>query len=83
MILEWVNLADLFRINGVGEKFSNLLEEAGVDTVVELSKRKPANLHAKVLEVNQNKKLVKKNPTLNAITSWMEQAKQLTRRIEY
>ena len=39
MILEWLNLADLFRINGVGEKFSDILEEAGVDTAVELFKK--------------------------------------------
>ena len=37
LILEWVNLSDLFRIKGIGEEYSDLLEEAGVDTVVELS----------------------------------------------
>ncbi len=29
LILEWVNLADLFRIKGVGSEYSDLLEEAG------------------------------------------------------
>ena len=51
LILEWVNLADLFRVKGIGEKYSDLLEEAGVDTVVELSKRVPENLYAKLAEV--------------------------------
>ena len=37
LILEWVNHADLFRIKGVGEEYSDLLEEAGVDTVPELA----------------------------------------------
>ena len=41
LILEWVNLSDLFRIKGVGSEYSDLLEEAGVDTVVELSNRVP------------------------------------------
>ena len=36
LILEWVNHVDLFRIKGVGEEYADLLEEAGVDTVVEL-----------------------------------------------
>ena len=36
MILRWVNMADLFRIKGVGEEYSDLLEAAGVDTVLEL-----------------------------------------------
>ena len=32
LILEWVNRADLMRVNGVGEEYSDLLEAAGVDT---------------------------------------------------
>ncbi|MCA9366210.1 DUF4332 domain-containing protein, partial [Candidatus Kaiserbacteria bacterium] len=43
-LLEWVNLADLMRINGVGEEFADLLEEAGVDTVKELATRNAENL---------------------------------------
>ncbi|MEM5868137.1 MAG: DUF4332 domain-containing protein [Candidatus Aenigmatarchaeota archaeon] len=83
LILEWVNLADLFRIKGIGEEYSDLLEEAGVDTVVELSKRDPENLHAKILEVNEEKKLVRKPPTLEQVKNWIEQAKKLPRKVEY
>jgi len=83
LILEWVNLADLFRIKGVGEEYSDLLEEAGVDTVVELAKRVPENLHAKMLEVNEQKKLVRRPPPLSAVKEWVEQAKKLKRMIEY
>lgn len=83
LILEWVNLSDLFRVKGIGEKYSDLLEEAGVDTVVELSKRVPENLHAKLAEVNETKKLSKRNPTLPEIKSWVEQAKLLPRAIQY
>jgi len=83
LILEWVNLADLFRIKGVGEECADLLEEAGVDTVVELAKRVPENLHAKMLEVNRNKKLVRRPPTLNEVKLWIEEAKKLPRKIEY
>lgn len=83
LILEWVNLADLFRVKGIGEKYSDLLEEAGVDTVVELSKRVPENLYAKLAEVNGVKKLAKRNPTLPEVKSWVEQAKQMPRMIQY
>ncbi|MEM2947633.1 MAG: DUF4332 domain-containing protein [Candidatus Bathyarchaeia archaeon] len=83
LILEWVNLADLFRIKGIGEEYSDLLEEAGVDTVVELSKRDPENLHAKILEINKEKKLVRKPPTLEQVKNWIEQAKKLPRKVEY
>jgi len=83
LILEWVNLADLFRIKGVAEEYSDLLEEAGVDTVVELSRRNPENLHAKLIEVNEEKKLVRRVPSLNAVRDWIEQAKKLPRKVEY
>ncbi len=83
LILEWVNLADLFRIKGVGEEYSDLLEEAGVDTVIELSNRNAENLFAKVNEVNSKKKLVRRPPALSMVQSWIDQAKKLNRVIEY
>jgi predicted flap endonuclease-1-like 5' DNA nuclease len=82
-ILEWVNHADLFRIKGVAEEYSDLLEEAGVDTVPELAQRNPENLLAKLQEVNAEKKLVRRLPPLSAVQSWVEQAKQLPRVIQY
>ena len=83
LILEWVNLADLMRIKGVGEEYSDLLEEAGVDTIAELANRKPDNLYPKMLEVNTKEKLVRRPPTLKQVQDWVEQAKKLKRIIEY
>lgn len=83
LILEWVNLADLFRIKGVGEEYSDLLEEAGVDTVAELAQRNAENLHAKILEVNEAKNLVRRPPALSRVTDWIAQAKRLPRQVEY
>jgi len=83
LILEWVNLADLFRIKGVGEEYSDLLEEAGVDTVVELAQRNPTNLYASVVDVNKKKKLVRKLPTEDQIKDWVKQAKKLPRIVKY
>lgn len=83
LILEWVNHADLYRVKGVGEEYSDLLEEAGVDTVVELATRKPENLHSKILEVNAAKKLVRRPPSLKEIVKWVDQAKKLPRVVEY
>ena len=83
LILEWVNLSDLFRIKGVGSEYSDLLEEVGVDTVAELAKRVPENLHAKILEVNETKKLVRRPPTLNDVKQWIEEAKKLPKKVEY
>ncbi|MFQ5571072.1 MAG: DUF4332 domain-containing protein, partial [Rhodothermales bacterium] len=38
-ILRFVNHADLMRIKGIGGEYSELLEAAGVDTVLELARR--------------------------------------------
>ena len=49
VILELANRADLARIKGVSGVYSDLLEQAGVDTVKELATRKSENLHAKIV----------------------------------
>jgi len=83
LILEWVNHADLMRIKGVGEEYSDLLEEAGVDTVNELKNRLPKNLHQTILEVNQAKKLVRRPPALSMVERWVSQAKRLEPMVTY
>ena len=70
-------MADLFRIKGVGEEYAELLEASGVDTVKELRNRNAANLHAKMKEVNEEKKLVRQTPGLSSVESWVEHAKTL------
>ena len=83
LILGWVNRADLYRIKGVGAQYSDLLEKAGVDTVVELSKRTAGNLYKKMVEVNQAKNLVNGMPGLKQVESWIAQAKKLPRVVTY
>ncbi len=83
LILEWVNLADLMRIKGVGEEYSDLLEEAGVDTVKELKHRNPENLYKAMIEVNQAKKLVRRVPTLKEVEKWVAEAGKLPPVVTY
>ena len=82
-ILKWANMADLMRIKGVGEEYSELLEAAGVDTVKELKHRKPENLAAKMAEVNEEKKLVRQVPSESQVIKWVEQAKELPPMMTY
>ena len=83
LILEWVNLADLYRIKGVGSEYSDLLEEAGVDTVVELAKRDSRKLYEKMMEVNMKKNLVNQLPSRKQVSKWVQQAKRLPRIVKY
>ena len=83
LVLKFTNMADLFRINGVGEEFSELLEAAGVDTVVELATRNAENLTQKMEEVNAQKKLTRRTPALKEVEKWIAEAKSLPRMLEY
>ncbi len=82
-ILEWVNRADLYRINGVGSEYADLLEAAGVDTVAELARRDANNLFEKLKTVNDEKKKVRDLPNAETVGKWIEQAKSLPRAVEY
>ncbi|WP_299816734.1 DUF4332 domain-containing protein [uncultured Roseibium sp.] len=82
-LLKWANMADLMRISGVGEEYSELLEAAGVDTVKELRNRNAANLAAKMQEVNADKKLVRQVPSESQVTKWVDQAKELPPMMTY
>ena len=82
-ILTWTNHADLMRINGVGPQFSELLEAAGVDTVKEFRHRVPANLQPKLEEINNEKNLVNRVPSLKEVENMIQQAKELPPVMEY
>ena len=82
-ILEWVNRADLMRVKGVGEEYSDLLEAAGVDTVKEMRNRNVANLMKKMVEINHKKKLVRRLPTEAMVGHWVAHAKKLPPIVSY
>lgn len=81
--MKWVNRADLARIKGVSTQYADLLEFSGVDTVPELAQRRADNLHAKMVEVNDERNLVKRVPALSQVEDWIAQAKEMPRVINY
>jgi predicted flap endonuclease-1-like 5' DNA nuclease len=83
LVLKWVNMADMMRIRGVGEEYSELLEKAGVDTVKELRNRNPKNLHEALVQANEAHKLVRRLPTLSEVESWIEEAKEAETTMTY
>ncbi|AEL27984.1 DUF4332 domain-containing protein [Cyclobacterium marinum] len=77
IILNWVNMADLFRIKGIASQFAELLKAAGVDTVKELRNRNAENLHQALVATNEAKNLTNAVPALSRVTDFIEQAKNL------
>lgn len=82
-LLKCVNMADLFRINGVASQYAELLECAGVDTVKELKHRNPENLATAMAEVNKAKNLVRRAPSSAVVSDWVAQAKKLPPKISH
>jgi predicted flap endonuclease-1-like 5' DNA nuclease len=83
LILKWVNRVDLYRINGIGSEYSDLLEVAGVDTVPELAQRNAVNLTETLAEANAARNLVRRLPTVEMVTAWIQEAKTLPRIVQY
>jgi PAS domain S-box-containing protein len=83
LVLKWVNMADLMRVKGIGEEYSELLERAGVDTVRELRNRRPDNLHAALISANEMHKLVRRPPHLSEVENWVQSAKELEPLVSY
>ena len=76
-LLQWTNMADLMRISGVAEEYSELLHAAGVDTVKELQHRNADNLAQAMADANETKNLTRKVPSSGEVTKWIDQAKSL------
>ena len=77
LLLKWINMSDLFRVRGIGEEYSELLEKAGVDTVKELRNRVPNHLYDALVEANATHKLVRRLPHLSEVENWVKEAKEL------
>lgn len=79
MLLRWTNMADLFRVKGIGEEYADLLEAAGVDTVPELARRNAASLREKMVAINEKKKLTRQVPAESQVAAWVAAAQSLPR----
>lgn len=76
-MLQWVNTADLMRVRGIGSEYADLLAAAGVDTLRDLKRRRPKSLTAKMGELNEKKRLVRRLPTEGMVESWIAHAAEL------
>jgi uroporphyrinogen-III synthase len=67
------------KIAGVGGEFAEILEASGVDSVPELAQRNTENLAARLNEVNETRKLVRRVPSASQLGGWVEEAGSLER----
>ena len=84
LILEWVNHVDLYRINGVGSEYSDLLEAAGVDSPAELANRNASNLAITFQEVAAARPdWSRRLPSEATVADWIAQARNLPKIVEH
>src|SRR5262249_44563101 len=72
-IRDLAEIVELEGLVGVGAKYSQLLRIAGINSKKELARRNPAQLHAKLQEINtaHKRRIVKQLPSLSAVTDWI------------
>jgi predicted flap endonuclease-1-like 5' DNA nuclease len=77
-LLEWVNHADLMRLNGVGSEYADLLEAAGVDSCAELAQRNAANLAQTFQDLDAARpNWIRQIPSEATVAGWIAEATTL------
>jgi predicted flap endonuclease-1-like 5' DNA nuclease len=82
VLVRLVHRADLARIRGIGEAYTQLLEAAGVVTLYDLATRQPEDLRMQFTRINTERKLVGRVPALAMVNGWVNKARRLPRTLE-
>jgi hypothetical protein len=82
-VLELVKLADLTRIVDIKGVRVRLLYATGVDTIEKVANYDPERLRERIIDVNVEKQILKRHPTLGETTYWVAQAKALPKVVKY
>jgi predicted flap endonuclease-1-like 5' DNA nuclease len=83
-LLEWVNHADLMRLNGVGSEYADLLEAAGVDSCAELAQRNAANLAQTFQELDAARpNWIRQIPGEATVAGWIAEAKSMAAAVSH
>jgi predicted flap endonuclease-1-like 5' DNA nuclease len=76
-LLDWVEMADIMRIKGVGPDVGRLLGAAGVHTVAQLKTQDPATLEDEIMKANSRQHLSENPPSVEHLQAWIAQAQTL------
>ncbi len=82
VVRQWVSMADLMRIPGIGSQYSELLEASSVHSVPELAEQDALNLTETMLLINKAQHItVLTLPGTSEVSSWITIAKSLPSKI--
>ncbi len=74
---KWSRQAELLMINGIGVEYLALLAAAGIDSAPELALCDAKTLHHSLVDINNEKQLVKRIPSVHEVSRWIKQALKL------
>ena len=70
----WVTMADLLRLPGVGGQWAELLWRSGIGNVQTLARQEASALLARMERINTDEHRVPEMPTLERVAHWIEEA---------
>jgi predicted flap endonuclease-1-like 5' DNA nuclease len=76
-LFEWVEMADLLRVKGIGPDVARLLRAAGTRTVAQLKTASADALNAQISKVNSKLHLSENPPSVEHLSAWIAQAQML------
>jgi hypothetical protein len=82
-ILALVHLADMMRVEGIGSEYCTLLNEVGVNTLKQLSRRSPSRLFDEICQENKARRIVRRLPSESELVVWIKEAKKLNSAVRY
>lgn len=75
-IMDWVNQAELYQLEGVSTADAQDLVAAGVDTVVGLATADPGKLHSNLVDIYGTQHPGEDPPGIEQVESWVQEAKK-------
>ena len=80
LLKKWITLAKFMRLKGLGDEHSEMLFEADVTNIVQLSKTNPEKLSKLMKTRREKRKFKKRAPSKSRIAKWKELAKEYKER---
>lgn len=77
LIDRWVNMADLMRVNGLGESYCHLLMAAGIHRLEDLREARPEQLHDNIEALKDYRQWVGRLPSARKIRSWINASRRI------
>ncbi len=74
---QWVQMADVMRVKGVGPDVTRLLAACGVHTVAQLKTQDATKLNDEIMKVNSKSHLSENPPSVEHLQAWIAQAQTL------